>query len=75
MSLIEMVNELDGKDLLITVVVAIGRNGDVHASTTTHGNPWGEVYRGMHGVKAEIDRMIGERRECPFNPKNKDIKP
>jgi hypothetical protein len=59
-------------DRLITITVGIGRNGDIFEDTQTHGNTWSDVYRGMHAVKAEIERLIAERRECPYNPKNKD---
>lgn len=55
-------------DMLVTITVGIARNGDVHQDTLTHGNEFAEVYRGMHLVRAEIDRLIVERRSCPYNP-------
>jgi hypothetical protein len=58
-----------GDDRLITITVGIGRNGDIYEDTQTHGNSWADVYRGMHAVKAEIERLIEQRRECPNNPK------
>ena len=56
-------------DRLITMTIAIGRNGDVYQDTQTHGNSWGEVYRGTHGIKEEIHRLIADQRSCPLHPK------
>jgi hypothetical protein len=55
---------------LITIEIGIGRDGSVFQDTQTHGNDWADVYRGIHAVRDEIDRLIADRRECPFNPKN-----
>lgn len=60
------------KDPLVTYTISIDRNGDVFNDTQTHGNTFGEVYRGFVGIKAEVDRQIEERRACPFNPKHGD---
>jgi hypothetical protein len=53
---------------LVTITIGIGRNGDIYEDTQTHGNSYADVYRGIHAVKAEVERLIGERRECPNNP-------
>lgn len=57
-------------DLLAMIHLGIARNGDIHSSLKTHGNPWPDVYRAMHAMRDELDRLIAERRECPFNPRN-----
>ncbi len=64
---------LPADDLLVTITIAIERDGSVHQDTQCHGNRWADVYRGMHGVKAEVERLIADRRECPFNPKNTPV--
>ena len=56
-------------DPLVTITLSIDRNGDVYDDTQTHGNSFADVYRGFIAIKAEVDRQIGERRNCPFNPK------
>jgi hypothetical protein len=53
---------------IVTFTISIARNGDVHNDTQTHGSSFGEVYRAFHAIKAEVDRQIAERRNCPFNP-------
>lgn len=55
---------------LITMTIAIDRGGNVYQDTQTHGNTWAEVYRGTHGIKSEIHRLIAEQRACPFHPKH-----
>lgn len=60
-------------DRLVTISISIGRDGDVFEDMQCHGNSWGDVYRGIHLVRDEVDRLIRERRGCPFNPKS--IKP
>lgn len=54
---------------LVTITLRVDRNGDIHEDTQTHGNPWSDVYRGFIAIRAEIDRQIGARRQCPFNPR------
>lgn len=56
-------------DPLVTYTISIARNGDVTNDVQSHGNTFAEVYRGFVAIKAEVDRQIEERRECPFNPK------
>lgn len=55
-------------DPLVTVMFSIGRNGDVVNDTQTHDNSFADVYRGLVAVRAEVDRQINERRNCPYNP-------
>ena len=55
-------------DLLVTYTISIGRNGDIYNDTQAHGNTFADVYRGFYAIKAEVDRQIAERRECPYNP-------
>jgi hypothetical protein len=53
---------------LVTITIGIDRNGDVHEDTQCHGNSWADVYKGIHEVKARINELIDNRRECPFIP-------
>jgi hypothetical protein len=57
-------------DRLVTWTIGIGRDGSVYDDTQTHGNTFAEVYRGFHQIKAELERQIEARRECPYNPIN-----
>ncbi len=55
-------------DPILTVTIAIDRNGNVYEDTQTHGSKWADVYRAFHAIKAEIERQIAERKNCPFIP-------
>jgi hypothetical protein len=57
------------KDRLITMTIAIDRDGNVYQDTETHNNPWSEVYRGTKCIQKEIERLIEEQRRCPIHPK------
>lgn len=59
-------------EMLVTWTVGIDRAGNVYDDTQTHGNSFADVYRGFHQIRAEVERQIAERRNCPFNPKNSD---
>jgi hypothetical protein len=61
-----------GHEPLVEYHITIARNGDVTNDTLCHGNSFAEVYRGMHLVRDEVDRIIRDRRACPFNPKTGD---
>ena len=54
---------------LVTLNISIDREGNVYEDTQTHGNSFADVYKGFIAIKAELDRQIAERRNCPFNPK------
>jgi len=54
---------------LVTLSITIDHNGDVFDDTQTYGNSYADVYHGIVAVKAEVERQINERRNCPFNPK------
>lgn len=44
---------------LLTVTFAVEVEGDdyhIHEDTQTHGNTWGEVYRGMLMIRDELNR-------------------
>ncbi len=53
---------------VLTFTVTIDDQGNVWNDTQTHGRTFSEVYRAFHAVKAEVDRQIQERRNCPYNP-------
>lgn len=55
--------------MVITYTIGIDADGNVHNDTQTHGSTFAEVYRAFQAIKAEVDRQISERRNCPFNPK------
>lgn len=58
---------------LVTMTLSVAVDGDdfhVSDSTQTHGNSWGEVYRGMMMIRDEVQRQIASGKQCPFNPAN-----
>lgn len=58
---------------IVTMKLWVEVDGDdyhVHDDTQTHGNGWGEVYRGMIMLRDELNRQISEAKSCPFNPAN-----
>lgn len=59
-------------DFVLEYTIKIARNGDVTNDVATHGNSFAEIYKAFHAVRAEVDRQIAERRNCPFNPIYKD---
>jgi hypothetical protein len=65
--------EADGSEIILEYTIKIARNGDVTNDTVTHGNSYAVIYRAFHAIKAEVDRQIAERRECPFNPIFKEV--
>lgn len=72
---IDLIDELkrlrtpvDGKDLIVTYEISIGRDGTVHNDTRPYDSSFADVYRAFHAIKKEVDRQIAERRNCPFNP-------
>lgn len=54
----------------LTITFVIYKDGSIGNDTQCHGSSFAEVYRAFHTVKAELDRQIAARRECPFNPIN-----
>lgn len=60
-------------DFIVEYTIKIARNGDVTNDVVTHGNSFADVYRAFHAIKAEVQRQIDERRNCPYNPKNGDV--
>lgn len=62
-------------EVLLEVTMRVMRNGDIHEDTATHGNSFSDVYRGFHLIKAEVERQIAARRECPYNPKYGHLRP
>lgn len=53
---------------VVTYTISIDREGNVTNDTQTHGSTFAEVYKAFQSIKAEVDRQIAERRNCPFNP-------
>lgn len=58
------------EDFVLEYTIKIDRQGNITNDVVTNGNSFAEVYRAFHAVKAEVERQIRERRECPFNPIN-----
>ena len=54
--------------MIVTYLISIDEDGNVHNDTQTHGSTFAEVYKAFHSIKKEVDRQIEERRNCPFNP-------
>jgi hypothetical protein len=59
-------------DVLVEFHITVMRNGDVVNDTVCGGSSFADVYRGMHLIRDEVDRIIRDRRLCPFNPKTGD---
>lgn len=59
-------------EVLVEFHITVARNGDIWNDTVCGGSTFAEVYRGMHLIRDEVDRIIRERRACPFNPKTGD---
>lgn len=55
--------------MIVTYTISIDKDGNVYNDTQTHGSSFAEVYRAFIAIKAEVDRQIAERRNCPYNPK------
>jgi hypothetical protein len=55
---------------VVTFTVGVDLEGNIWNDTQTHGSTFAEVYSAFHKIKAEVQRQIDERRNCPFNPKN-----
>jgi hypothetical protein len=53
---------------VVTFLICVDKEGNIHNDIQTHGHTFAEVYRAFHAIKAEVDRQINERRNCPFNP-------
>jgi hypothetical protein len=56
-------------EFVVTYTISIDHCGNVYNDTQTHGSSFAEVYKAFQAIKAEVDRQISERRNCPFNPK------
>lgn len=57
---------------LLTVTFTIAEEDGhvhIHEDTQTHGNAWGEVYRGFKAIQGEVNRQVAEQRQCPFHPR------
>jgi hypothetical protein len=57
-------------DPVVTYTISIDRDGNITNDTQCHGSSFADVYRAFRAIKAEIDRQIDQRRECPFNPRH-----
>lgn len=60
-------------DPVVTFTISIDAEGNVWNDTQTHGSTFGAVYKAFHTIKADVERQIAERRNCPFNPINGDV--
>lgn len=60
---------------LVEWTITISRNGDVTNDAVTFGNSFADVYKGFVAIRAELDRQIAERRNCPYNPKYRSTDP
>jgi len=59
---------LSVKSPVVTFLICVDEEGNIHNDIQTHGNSFAQVYRAFHAIKAEVERQIKERRNCPFNP-------
>lgn len=59
-------------DLLVTMTISVARDGALQSDVQTHDNSYADVAVGLAAVKAEIERVFIERRDCPHYPKNAD---
>jgi hypothetical protein len=57
------------KAMIVTYTISIDKDGNVYNDTQTHGSSFADVYRAFIAIKAEVDRQLDERRNCPCNPK------
>lgn len=57
-------------EIIVTYTISVDREGNIYNDTQTHGSSFAEVYKAFQAIKAEVDRQIAERRNCPFNPNN-----
>lgn len=55
-------------EFVVEYTIKIARNGDI-TNDVVPGGTFAEVYKAFHAIRAEVDRQIRERRQCPFNPK------
>lgn len=60
----------NGLDALVTFHIAVGRDGQVHSDIRTHNNSYADVSKGLVAVKAEIERVFAEAKNCPHFPRN-----
>jgi hypothetical protein len=54
--------------MIVTYTISIDKDGNVYNDTQTNGSSFAEVYKAFHAIKAEVDRQIAERRNCPYSP-------
>jgi hypothetical protein len=57
-------------EIVVEYTIKVDRDGNITDDTQCFGNSFAEVYRAFHAIKAEVDRQISKRRDCPFNPIN-----
>lgn len=56
-------------NFIVTYTISIDRAGNIYNDTQPFNSTFAEVYKAFIAIKAEVDRQIEERRNCPFNPK------
>jgi hypothetical protein len=55
---------------LVTLLISIDQDGKATSDLQTHDNSFADVARGLAAIRAEIDRVFAQRRECPYFPQN-----
>jgi hypothetical protein len=59
---------MSAKRTIVTFTISIDVDGNVTNDVQPFDSTFAEVYKAFHCIKAEVQRQIAERRNCPFNP-------
>jgi hypothetical protein len=54
---------------LVTLTIAVNRDGSLVSDVQTHDNSYADVSRGLAACKQEIERVFAEQKHCPYYPK------
>jgi hypothetical protein len=60
---------MPASDFLIKYTIQIDHDGGLTSYVETCDNSFADIYRGFRLIKAEVERQIAERKNCPYNPK------
>lgn len=53
---------------LVTMLISVNSDGSLTSDVQTHDNSYADVARGLGAIKAEIERVFAERKQCPYYP-------
>jgi hypothetical protein len=65
--------QVRGPRRILRFTITIDADGNVTNDTETGKSTFSEVYGAFRQIKAEVERQIADRRDCPFNPSSKII--